>query len=640
MKTRPMPDTAAPPASSPSLLAALRIELMRAPPFAQMAPAQVERWIAASRETYHAPGEVLLQPADGPITALRWVRRGTVTGRQGLAEAAGGFQFEAGDLFPVGALLGERAVTATYEAAEDTFCLETPAAVVRTLAAESPPLADYLNRRVQQFLALSQRALQASYASQTLAQQSLEAPLASLPRKPPLAVAPGTPLREALTRMHARRVGSVLVADSDARPLGILTRYDILGRVTLPGVDLARPVDDVMSRPVHTVPDSATALDAALAMSREGIRHLPITDREGRLVSVVSERDLFALQRLSLKHLGTALRAAPDLPTLADLAAQIRQFAAALLGQGVHARQLTALVSHLNDTLTARWVAIVAQRQGLDLGHACWLAFGSEGRHEQTVSTDQDNGLVFVSDDPERDRPGWLAFAGEVNDGLAACGYPLCAGNVMASNPACCATPAEWSARFTQWIAHGAPQDLLNASIYFDLRPLAGDPSLAAPLRAQVTREAAATPRFMKQMADNARRSGVPLNWRGAIEPETVDGRETLDLKLHGTALFVDIARLYALAHGIEATGTRARFEAVGDRLGVPPAERDAWIAAFEFLQMLRLQVQLPAAGTPPPAYPNRIALADLNDIDRRVLRESLRIARRLQQRLALDYDR
>jgi CBS domain-containing protein len=635
-----MPAADPPPTASPALLAALRLEMMRAPPFAQMTPAQVDRWIGASRETYHAPGETLLQPADGPVSALRWVRRGMVTGRRGLADTAGGFQFEAGDLFPVGALLGERAVTAIYEAVEDTFCLETPATVVRAIAAESPPLADYLNRRVQQFLALSQRALQATYASQTLAQQSLESPLASLPRKPPLAVPPGTPLRDALQRMHAQRVGSVLVSDTDGRPLGILTRYDILGRVTLPGVDLAHPIDSVMSRPVHTVPETATALDAALAMSREGIRHLPITDADGRLVSVVSERDLFALQRLSLKHLGTALRAAADLPTLVDLAAQIRQFAAALLGQGVHARQLTALVSHLNDSLTARWVALVAGRHGLELSRACWLAFGSEGRSEQTIATDQDNGLVFASDDPGRDRPAWLAFAREVNEGLAACGYPLCTGNVMASNPDCCLTPAEWSSRIGRWIEHGAPQDLLHASIYFDLRPLVGDAALAAPLRAQITRMAAATPRFMKQMADNARRAIVPLNWRGAIEPQVIEGREWLDLKMHGTALFVDIARLYALAHGIEATGTRARLEAVGDRLGVPTAERDAWISAFEFLQMLRLQVQLPAPGTPPPAHPNRIALDDLNDIDRRVLRESLRIARRLQQRLALDYDR
>ncbi len=67
-------------------------------------------------------------------------------------------------------------MTATYTATEDTFCLRLPAEAVHALAARSPPFADFLNRRVLQFLELSRRALQAAYSSQTLAEQSLEAP--------------------------------------------------------------------------------------------------------------------------------------------------------------------------------------------------------------------------------------------------------------------------------------------------------------------------------------------------------------------------------------------------------------------------------------------------------------------------------
>ena len=125
--------------------------------------------------------------------------------------------------------------------------------------------------------------------------------------------------------------------------------------------------------------------------------------------------------------------------------------------------------------------------------------------------------LGLESDDPARDRAMWLEFAREVNEGLDACGYPLCKGNVMASNPACCLTPAEWSQRFEHWMAHGAPEDLLNASIYFDLRPLAGQAALAAPLRERITAQAQGLPRFMKQLALNALEHRAPLNWRGAL---------------------------------------------------------------------------------------------------------------------------
>jgi CBS domain-containing protein len=199
-------------------------------------------------------------------------------------------------------------------------------------------------------------------------------------------------------------------------------------------------------------------------------------------------------------------------------------------------------------------------------------------------------------------------------------------------------------ARFADWIDHGAPEDLLNASIYFDFRPLAGDATLTQAMREMVGQHAGRNARFMKQMAENALRNGPALNWRGGIDAQSRDGQEVVDLKLHGTAIYVDSARLYALAHGVTAGNTRERFEAVARLLGVPAQEAEGWVGGFEYLQLLRLQVQL--APDRPPAVvasdgnPNLVDVAALNDIDRRVLRESLRIARRLQQRLELDYIR
>ena len=598
--TSTSPSAATTPVTSPSgsLVGNLRGELMRYAPFAQMAPEHVDRFVAAARMAYYAPAETMLEPASGPVERLYYVRQGRITGRKGLADLAGEFEYEAGDLFPIAAFTGRRAVSATYRADIDTFCLEVPAVAAQALATDSAPFADFLTRRVLQFLELSQRALQADYASQAVAEQSLEARLDTLPRQRPLACTRDTSLAQALAQMHERRVGSMLVVDAFGTPEGILTRHDILGRVTLPQVPLATPIGQVMSAPIFTLPSDSTFQDAALLMARHGIRHLPVLEN-GRIVNIVSERDLFALQRLSLKQVSTQLRSAPDVPALIALSAQIRRLARNLLGQGVQARQLTELISHLNDLLTERLVQLVAAARGMDLSRACWLAFGSEGRSEQTISTDQDNGLVFESDAPEADRPAWLAFAHEINLALDACGYPLCKGNVMASNTDCCLTPTEWQSRFSHWIDHGAPEDLLKASIYFDLRPIAGRSELAAPLRAMVLAGAQKVPRFLKQLADNSLRSRAPLSWRGAVETQSTDGHEWFDLKLHGTAIFVDAARLFALAHGVDTLATRARLTSAAPALGAEPNEADTWVSAFEFLQMLRLRAQL-AAGEPP----------------------------------------
>ena len=128
-----------------------------------------------------------------------------------------------------------------------------------------------------------------------------------------------------------------------------------------------------------------------------------------------------------------------------------------------------------------------------------------------------------------------------------------------------------------------------------------------------------------------------------ALLAEPVDA-VIVDLKLRGTAIYVDAARLYALAHGIGATSTRERLQAAGKALGASAQEAEAWVGGFEFLQMLRLQVQLSRdrreAVDASDGNPNLIDVAALNDIDRRVLKESLRVARRLQQRIQMDYQR
>ncbi|HSV36291.1 MAG TPA: DUF294 nucleotidyltransferase-like domain-containing protein [Ramlibacter sp.] len=632
--TAPVPAPAAQ-VPSPSLLANFRQELARHPPFAQMEGAAIDFFLTHCEQQYYAPGEVLAQPADGVVRQIYFIRQGAVAGVRGLAEVAGAaFEYEVGDLFPLSAAVAERAVTATYSAAADTFVLALSCDAMRELATFSPVFADFLNRRIAQFLELSRRALQVAYSSQTLAEQSLETPLGELISRPPVSCGPDTPLREVLTRMHRDRIGAMLVADPAGRPLGILTRHDIVGRVTLPEVPLASAVRSVMVQPLHAMTVADTAQDAALLMSRHGIRHVPVT-RDGVLVGLVSERDLFAMQRLSLKQVSTSIRAARDVDTLRLVASDIRRFARSLLSQGVQARQLTALISHLNDVLTQRLVALKAAQHGVALGEVCWLALGSEGRSEQTVATDQDNALILPDATTTAQREVIRAFAHDVNLALDACGYPLCKGGIMAGEPGCCLTLREWRERFAAWIAHGAPQDLLDASIYFDLRPLAGNEQLAHALQAEVVESARRTPRFLKQMAQNALTRAAPLNWLGAVD---VDDRGMVDLKLRGTAIFVDAARLYSLAHGSALTSTRDRFERAGERMGLAPAEYQGWVGGFEFLQLLRLRVQLEAEGD--LAEPNALRVASLNDIDRRILKESLRVARSLQQRMHLDYER
>ena len=613
---------------------------MRHPPFAAMNAGDVSALLQSATELYFASGETVLAPEHGPVSQVYLIRQGEVTARKGVAElTASGLHLEAGDMFSIDAALGRRAVTATYQAASDLFCLRLPVETLESVARNSPPLADFLAGKTMQLLEQSRRALQSAQTSQALQEQSLERQLGQMLRGPPATCRPDTTIREVLQTMHGRRIGSMLVVDPGGALLGIFTRQDVLDRVALAGRSLNEAVSVVMTHPVHALSVEQRAEDAALLMSRHGFTHVPLLD-DGRVVGIVSERDLFAMQRLSLKRVSSTLKDAQTVAELVAAAQTIRELARSLVSQGMLAKSLTTLISHLNDLLTQRLVQIIAAEQALDLNQMCWLSFGSEGRSEQTIATDQDNGLVFHSHHPEQDRSNWLAFGDAVCRALDRCGYPLCKGNVMASNPLCCLNLQEWQQRFDHWIEHGSPEDLLKASIFFDLRPLAGHLELGWGLQQHIAARAQPVPRFLKMLAGDVLRRPVPLNWFGAIQTQTSGGRQVVDLKLQGTAIFVEVARLESLALGIVETNTRKRFEAIAEKRGSDARRAQAWCAAFEYLQMLRLQVQLEPAARPEGLadLPNVIAPALLNDIDRRLLKESLRMAHLLQQGVRLDY--
>ena len=619
---------------SPSLLGIFRQELLPFPPFAQMRDNELDYFLAHCKLLYFAPDEPVIGPADGPVKTLYFIRKGAVTSTRGLAEQMGAFEYDAGDLFPVSAAFAGRAVTASYRACADTFLLALPVSEVHELAKRSVAFAQYLTQRAANFLTLSRKAVQEAYATHAITEQTMETPLGALIIKQPVTCTADSTLKTVLEEMHQLHIGSMLAVDALGQPIGILTRYDILGKITLAQLPLDSPMSRVMAQPVLTLTTEHTAQDAALLMSQHGIRHVPVT-RNGVAVGMVSERDLFAMQRQSLKSISTELRSVKNLDALKAAALGIRRLARSLLGQGVQARQVTTMISHLNDVLTERLLNIEAAAFGVDLQRLCWLCLGSEGRDEQTIATDQDNALILSNDTTDEVRETIRAFAHSVNLALDACGYPLCKGGIMAGEAACCLTLDEWHERFRHWIAQGSPQDLLNASIYFDFRPLTGDQALAHALRADVVQQARSTPRFLKQLALNALARSAPLNWRGAIDS---DERGMLDLKLRGTAIYVDAARIYSLAFGIQETNTRRRLDAAGPLLKLAETEYGSWVRGFEFMQMLRLRIQLESDTA--QTAPNEILVAALNDIDRRILRESIKVAYRIQQRLQLDYER
>jgi CBS domain-containing protein len=303
-------------------------------------------------------------------------------------------------------------------------------------------------------------ALRHAYSAESISDRPLMRPLSSAIKRAPVTCPVDAPLRAALETMQRQRMSSVVAVDPAGAPQGIFTERDLVRHTVAGSVDPAQPISRYMTpEPMH-LPATATLYDAALLMARHGIRHVLVCDA-GKLVGVVSERSLFALQRLSMREVGTAVDVAEDLDGLKAAAAEIRAVARSMLAQGVSAEALTLLVATLNDRLTERILVLEAGRHDLSGVRFCWLALGSEGRHEQTFSTDQDNAILFESDGPpDAARGRLLPFAQSVNATLDACGFPLCKGEIMAGNPKWCLAAAEWRMRFGDWIRNPHPDAL------------------------------------------------------------------------------------------------------------------------------------------------------------------------------------
>lgn len=330
-----------------------------------------------------------------------------------------------------------------------------------------------------------------------------------------------------------------------------------------------------------------------------------------------------------------------SMPSLQRAASGMQILVHRVVAQAVEAGPLTRLISMLNDALTRRAIEIICRDASTRMEGVrwCWILLGSEGRQEQTLSSDQDNGIIFDSAGPaDATRALLLPLARRINEALDSCGFPLCAGQVMASNPKWCLSLHEWRDQFSNWIIEGDPQALLNASIFFDLRPLYGAQELAEELANWLAREASENSRFLFQMSQNALRRKVPL---GVIHKFTVDreGRYagTIDLKVNAATLFVDAARIYGLSCGLHASNTADRFRFATEAHRLHPADATAWTQAFYFIQMLRLKHQQRCYIRGEPMH-NHLAPEELDATDRRTLVDALRQARALHSRLALDY--
>jgi CBS domain-containing protein len=442
-------------------------------------------------------------------------------------------------------------------------------------------------------------------------------------------------IQQAAQRMSELEIGSVLIHDQSGELVGIVTDKDLRKKVVATGLDCNVPVATVMSSPVRRIPYHTLWFDALLHMMKERVYHLAV-ERDDEIVGVVSVRDFMLQAGASPLYLFREIEGQRTIEGLYSLSEKIPRVVRSLVEEGARSSNITRIISVLNDQIVHRLLTMLDAEMGPAVQPFCWITFGSEGRKEQTFKTDQDNAIIYKTppDDPESIKEARLyfrRFGNEVIRHLEACGYPLCPGKMMASNPKWRKPYRTWREYFDRWINTPEPEEVLRATIFFDFRPVYGELQFGADLRDHLTQRARSEGIFLLHLARDFLSGKTPLTlFKGFQVEKEGKYKNCLDLKKQGLTPFVNFARLMALRHGIAETNTQERIEAVakGDLIprGLYLETRDA----YEFQMQLRLVHQLRLIEVNKPAN-NFVDPSELSDVEKQTLKESLSVINRIQ---------
>jgi CBS domain-containing protein len=525
----------------------------------------------------------------------------------------------------------------SVETVEDSFFLRIPARVFADLAATSPVVAHYYLKTMSETYVSKAfnklRQIRGETPSGT-GSSLFAARIRDMVHRELISVDAALPVREVATLMGRHNIGSVAVI-RNRTVAGIVTDKDFRSRIVAEGGSRDAPIETIMSSPIQAVSPDTMAFDGLLHMMRRGIHHLGILAPDGKNVTgMVTSHDFMLLQGHSPLSLIREIRQEPGLDGVCTLSKKIPALVRTMFEEGARASRMGRLVSLINDAILDRVVSRVEEELGPAPARYCWLILGSEGRREQTLRTDQDNGLVYSEPEPGREKTCkeyFEEFGRRVTEQLIRCGYPPCPGQVMASNPDWNGSLTKWATHFEHWIGSPAPHQVLHMGIAFDFRGGAGDTSLADELRHLVLERISGDDIFLRHMAADWLRHSPPLTlFKGFVVEKDGEHRNTLDIKSRGVMPLTEFARLLALIRRLPETGTQDRFRLAAERGLISASLHTDLRESCEFLMQVRLAHQLERLEQ--DRIPdNRINPARLGDLERKTLKEALGVMTRVQ---------
>lgn len=462
-------------------------------------------------------------------------------------------------------------------------------------------------------------------------------PVRALIKRPPITLPPQTTIREAAEVMRDKRVSSVLIVEQE-HLFGLITDRDLRNRVIASGMDTGRPIMDIATLAPMSIDVQNPAFDALLLMARHNIHHVPVLDGQ-RIAGMITATDLTEQHSTSAVYLAGEIYKQTGVEGLQTSAAKIRRLQQNLAAAEASAYSTGHIITAITDAITSRLLQLAELRLGPPPVDYAWVAAGSQARNEQTAKSDQDNCLVLDDSYDEAVHASYFReLAQFVCDGLDACGYIYCPGEMMAMTDTWRQPRRRWAEYFARWTGQPDPKSLMLTCVFFDLRAVYGKHELLEGLRAEVLHRTKGNSIFLAHMVGNALTHTPPLGmFKGISTIRSGENKGKIDLKHTGIVPIVDLARVYALAGGDTAVNTHDRLTSAAAGGAISEQSARDLRDALEFLASMRIQHQAGQirSGQSPD---NFMDPAEISNFERTQLKDAFQVVQSLQSVLSQRY--
>ena len=611
--------------------------LEKIPPFQFLPAAELRSLATVTSLEYFPKDSVILTAGDRASDSLYIVQKGAVklgirtqVGKELVIDMRG-----EGEIFGLLSLMSRDVARLNVIAVEDTFCYSISREDIQDVIARHHEVSDYLLRTsLTRYMDRSLNELRTQVNLVGNAEQLLYSlSVADVARHIAATCGAGTSIHDAAQIASRGNTGALFVVDDEGCAIGAVTDQDFARKVVAEGISADEPVTRIMSSPVISVEGGERVFRALLAMLGRDIHHILVTE-QGLPTSVLTSHDLMVLQGKSPLSLARHIEQQQTIDGLAKAQKRVGDLLPLLMREGAKASHITRVVAELNDRVTAKILELGEKELGAPPVPYCWVVMGSEGRREQTFKTDQDNALLY-GDPPEDGRARANEYFAALADFAAAalerCGYPRCPGGYMASNPRYRLPLSAWQQTFDVWIDEAEYHATEDATILFDMRPVAGDFTLHERLWSHVMEKLKSASFFKSILASIAISRKPPLGFfRTFVVERGGEHKEELDVKSLGTGPIVDAARVFALDAGVTQTNTVDRLAALQSADYLEGTTLTDMQEAFQFLTLLRLENQLQQAREAVP-LDNFVSPRKLTHLQRGLLREAFQTVARVQ---------